>query len=89
MKSKSVASWLRILLLTLVWQGMPAGRGTTRLAGVSHHQRKRGASMQDLQGKVTFITGGGRGLGRELSRCCIACDIKNMLADVDEKGMAE
>jgi hypothetical protein len=50
-------------------------RAATRLAGVSHHQRKRGSPMQDLQEKVTFITGGGRGPGQELSRCCIACVI--------------
>ena len=45
--------------------------------------------MQQLQGKVAVITGGGSGLGRELALCCAARGMKLVLGDVDEKGMQE
>jgi len=45
--------------------------------------------MQDLQGKVAVITGGGSGLGRELARSCAKRGMKLVLADVDEAGLAE
>jgi NAD(P)-dependent dehydrogenase (short-subunit alcohol dehydrogenase family) len=45
--------------------------------------------MKDLNGKVAVITGGGSGLGREFALCCARRGMKLVLADVDEKGMAE
>lgn len=45
--------------------------------------------MQQLQGKVAVITGGGSGLGRELALCCAARGMKLVLGDVDENGMQE
>ncbi len=45
--------------------------------------------MQDFQGKVAVITGGGSGLGRELALRCAARGMKLVLGDVDEKGMQE
>lgn len=45
--------------------------------------------MQDFQGKVAVITGGGSGLGRELALSCAARGMHLVLGDVDEKGMQE
>lgn len=45
--------------------------------------------MQNLQGKVAVITGGGSGLGRELALRCAARGMKLVLGDVDEAGMQE
>jgi len=45
--------------------------------------------MQNLQGKVAAITGGGSGLGREFALGCAARGMKLVLGDVDEAGMQE
>ncbi len=45
--------------------------------------------MQDFQGKVAVITGGGSGLGRELALSCAARGMHLVLGDVDENGMQE
>lgn len=45
--------------------------------------------MQNFQGKVAVITGGGSGLGRELALGCAARGMKLVLGDVDEAGMQE
>ena len=43
----------------------------------------------DLQGKVAVITGAASGIGRELALACAAEGARVVLADVDEKGLAE
>ena len=43
----------------------------------------------DFQGKVAVITGAGSGIGRELARACARQGMHVVLADVDERGMAE
>lgn len=45
--------------------------------------------MKELKGKVAVVTGGGSGIGRELALSCAREGMKVVLADVDEKGMAE
>lgn len=45
--------------------------------------------MQNLNGKVAVITGGGSGLGREFALCCARRGMKIVLGDVDDAGMAE
>ena len=45
--------------------------------------------MKDLEGKVAVVTGAGSGIGRELALACAREAMKVVLADVDEKGMAE
>jgi len=45
--------------------------------------------LNNLNGKVAVVTGGGSGLGRELSLCCAQRGMKLVLADVDAPGMAE
>ena len=42
-----------------------------------------------LEGKVAVVTGGGSGIGRELALACAKEGMKVVLADVDERGMAE
>jgi len=45
--------------------------------------------MKELAGKVAVVTGGGSGIGRELAAACAREGMKVVLADVDEKGLAE
>lgn len=45
--------------------------------------------MKDLNGKVAVITGAGSGLGRALAAACANAEMKLVLADVDETGLAE
>lgn len=45
--------------------------------------------MQDFQGKVAVVTGGGHGLGRELVLACGRRGMDIAVGDVDENGMAE
>ncbi|MDN3518187.1 SDR family NAD(P)-dependent oxidoreductase [Aquisalimonas lutea] len=45
--------------------------------------------MDQFQGRVAVVTGGGSGLGRELALCCARRGMTVALGDVDEPGMAE
>lgn len=45
--------------------------------------------MKELNNKVAVITGAGSGFGRELALACAAEGMKLVLADVDEKGLAQ
>jgi NAD(P)-dependent dehydrogenase (short-subunit alcohol dehydrogenase family) len=45
--------------------------------------------LKNLQGKVAVVTGAGSGIGRELVLACGREGMRVMLADVDERGMAE
>lgn len=45
--------------------------------------------MRDFQGKVAVVTGAGSGIGRELALACAREGASVVLADVDERGMAE
>jgi NAD(P)-dependent dehydrogenase (short-subunit alcohol dehydrogenase family) len=45
--------------------------------------------MKNLQGKVAVVTGAASGIGRELALACAREGAQVVLADVDEKGLAE
>jgi NAD(P)-dependent dehydrogenase (short-subunit alcohol dehydrogenase family) len=45
--------------------------------------------MQDFEGKVAVVTGAASGIGRGLVRQCAAEGMRVVVADVDEKGLAE
>lgn len=45
--------------------------------------------MRDFQGKVAVVTGAGSGIGRELALACAREGASVVLADVDERGMAQ
>ena len=45
--------------------------------------------MRDIEGKVAVVTGAGSGIGRELALACAREGASVVLADVDERGMAE
>ncbi|MDB5972471.1 MAG: short-chain dehydrogenase [Hydrocarboniphaga sp.] len=44
--------------------------------------------MQDLKGRVAFITGGASGIGLGIARACAEAGMKLMLADVDADALA-
>ena len=45
--------------------------------------------MQHLKGKVTLITGGGSGMGRQAAQMCAAAGAHVALLDVNQTGMDE
>ena len=45
--------------------------------------------MRDIEGKVAVVTGAGSGIGGELALACAREGAAVVLADVDERGMAE
>lgn len=45
--------------------------------------------MEDLQGRVSVITGAASGFGRELAILCAQAGMKLVLADVDDAGLEE
>src|SRR6478609_814587 len=45
--------------------------------------------MKDFSGKITVVTGGGSGMGRELVRQLVAEGCAIAMCDVSSRGMAE
>jgi NAD(P)-dependent dehydrogenase (short-subunit alcohol dehydrogenase family) len=45
--------------------------------------------MNELKGKVAFITGAASGIGFELARACVAQGMKVMLGDIDQEGLEQ
>ena len=58
--------------------------GSARAGG-----RMNGAHVDELAGKVAFITGSGGGIGLGIARACAQAGMKVVLADIDESALED
>ena len=65
--------------------GRAAAAGQT--AGAPDHETEDGM-LQELDGKVAVITGGGSGIGASLARACAAAGMQVVVVDVNEERAA-
>src|SRR6476661_8152921 len=66
---------------------MTAGRRGGQTAGHGRHGTEDGM-LQELDGKVAVITGGGSGIGASLTRACAAAGMRVVVVDVNEERAA-
>src|SRR3984957_18447503 len=69
---------------------MQTGRLFTRGAAHGQHgavTKREGTSMQDLNGKVAFITGGASGIGLSMAEAFGREGMAVMLADIEEAAL--
>jgi NAD(P)-dependent dehydrogenase (short-subunit alcohol dehydrogenase family) len=49
----------------------------------------KGSALDELAGKVAFVTGSAGGIGLGIARACAEAGMKVVLADIDESALAQ